>query len=194
MEGAEGNILDVKRLDRELNKHLITISNMRLRHRYAIADWIENMGEKWDIACCWHVPEAMRMPQNEHGAESLSKQLAVYFNKMRKRTFSHLPRSQRPVLPRFITLEWTDGVGWHAHGLISTPSHLTIEQMMEITQDEWMGHVGRFASGRFSKRLVWTEPREGRYASYIAKQSMQLPNYNWDGGKGFIDLNNTARS
>ena len=66
--------------------------------------------------------------------------------------------------------------------------------MMEMTQEMWMQHVGHFANGRFAKRLVWTEEREGRYAAYISKQAMELRDYNWNGSRGFIDLTNTARS
>lgn len=193
MRNEQNNIVNDSRWNRELNKRLLLISSERHRHQAAITEWIDNMGENWDIACCWHVPEAMRTAQNGYSAEWLSRQMGAYLNSMRKHAYRHLPRSQRPVLPRFITIEWSEGTGWHAHGLLSTPSHLTAEQMMAMTQEIWMRHVGRFASGKFAKRLVWTEEREGRYAAYISKQAMELKDYNSNGSRGFIDLTNTAR-
>lgn len=194
MDTEQKSDLDERRWNSELNKRLLLISSEKHRHQAAIAEWIDNMGENWDIACCWHVPEAMRVAQGGYDAEWLSRQLGAYLNKLRNRIYRHLPRSQRPLLPRFITIEWSEGAGWHAHGLISTPSHLTAEEMMEAAQEVWMQHVGSFARGRFAKRLVWTERREGRYASYMSKQAMELRDYNWNGSKGFIDLANTARS
>lgn len=194
MRTEQTNDLEDRRWNSELNKRLMLIPSQRHRHQAAIADWVGNMGEDWDIACCWHVPEAMRAAQNGYSADWLSRQLGVYFNKMREDVFHNLRPKQCPILPRFITIEWSDGVGWHSHGLLSTPSHLTTDEMMIIAQGTWMRHVGKFATGKFAKRLVWTEKREGRYAPYISKQAMELQDYNWNGGKGFIDLNNTVRT
>lgn len=184
--------LDIRQLDRELNRYLIGIPDMRLRHRHAISHWASNMGHNWDIACSWHAPQRMRIEQRGYSAEWLQRQLGASFNAMRKSVFPHLPRNQRPVIPRFITLEFSEGVGWHAHGLVETPTHLTTNSMIDLMHEAWVGHVGRFATGKFAQRLFWGEKRTGGYVGYTAKNAMELPHFNRDGERGSIDLVNTA--
>jgi hypothetical protein len=156
------------------------------RTRIAELRWLNAHSQTWNIAVTWHVPYAMRAHYRGYNEDWLTRELRRYLNKVDRHIYKAAHKNRSVRLPRIITLEHTDTVGWHAHGIISNPSHLDEQTTQNILAKHWHKHVARFATERFEKRLFLAEPINSNYLDYITKHTKDL-----EGTKGFIDLANT---
>ena len=177
--------------DWQLRWKLTTIRSPKTRQKVAWDNWLYTTGYDWRVACCWHVPQNMRNEQSGHSKEWLERQMSAYLNTLEKQIYAHIPVSKRPRLPRFIVLERSAGVGWHAHGLMENPPHLSRHELTALLADTWENRVGRYCDGIFDQRLFWCEERDRDYAKYSIKSAIELEGYNVDGVNGYIDLRNT---
>jgi hypothetical protein len=162
------------------------------RTRIAELRWLNANSHTWNIAVTWHVPNEMRTYYNgynqtwRHIEDWLSNEMRKYLNTVDRAIYKAAHKNRSIRLPRIITLEHTETVGWHAHGIISNPLHLDEQTTQNILAKHWHKHVARFATERFEKRLFLAEPINGNYLGYITKHTKDL-----EGTKGFIDLANT---
>ena len=168
-------------------------SQRRHKSKQAVVDWVNSWDAEWDLACCWHAGENMRDVQAGWGADWLQRHLSAYFNKLHQHVFSRVPHNQRPQLPRFITLEYSHRVGWHAHGIMATPSHMTREQFSAVLRKQWLKHAGWGCAEEFKERMFWAEPIKGAYTHYALKSAINLHDDAQQYFRGFIDLHNTHR-
>ena len=154
--------------------------------------WLSAHSQTWNIAVTWHVPEPMRAFYNGYNQrwryieDWLSNELRRYLNKVDRHIYKAAHKNRSMRLPRIITLEHADTVGWHAHGLLTNPPHLDEPTTQQILATHWHRHTARFATARFEQRLFWAEPVNGNYLGYITKHTKHL-----GGTLGFIDLSNT---
>ena len=159
----------------------------------ATVDWINSWEADWDLACCWHAGAPLRKEQQGWSASWLQRQLSTYFNKLREEVFKHMNKTDRPNIARFITLEYTASVGWHAHGIIATPEHMTKDEFSEVMRDLWISYVGAGVSKKFKERLFWCDEIRGAYKHYALKSAIQRHDDNQKNQKAIIDLGNSYR-
>ena len=177
--------------DWQLRWKLTAVESPKKRQKVAWDNWLYSTGYDWRVACCWHVPQSMRNEQSGHSKEWLERQMSAYLNTLDKQIYAHIPVSKRPRLPRFIVLERSAGVGWHAHGLMENPPHLTRDEFTVLLSQVWEKRVSNYCDDIFDQRLFWCEERDRDYAKYSIKNAIELEGYNVDGVNGYIDLKNT---
>ncbi len=171
----------------------VSRSERREKSRDAVVDWINSWEANWDMACCWHVSERLRARERGYSETWLQRSLSVYFTKLHKRVFAHLPSRQRPQIPRFITLEHSDGVGWHAHGVMQTPSHMTEYEFSDVLRSTWLEHASWGCAEDFKQHMCWFEPITGNYQHYALKNAINLHDDLPQNYRGFIDDKNSHR-
>lgn len=155
-----------------------------------LMQWV-NAGPKWDIALTLHTPLKLRYDHQGYDELWLEQQVSVLFNVLSKVIFADIPKKQRPMLRRLIALEKDIYVGWHAHGVISTPEHLDDEILIQAIKEVWGGMMNRHAKEEFKDRLVWCEPVNGNYQQYCVKAALSAQGRNPVGQFGTISLRNT---
>ena len=158
-------------------------------------EWLANASETWEIAACWHIPNAMKRHYSGlaitnafYGGYTdywFSKQLNRYFKSVDRKIFKAAHKKHKMRLERILTLEYKDGVGWHAHGLLNHAPQLTNEQTAEILEQEWLKHTKQFANKRFEEHLIYLAQDNGTYLGYMTK------NIDWlnEHANGYLDLN-----
>jgi hypothetical protein len=171
----------------------ISKDGLRQRSMQEAVDWINSWDANLDLACCWHAYHALRDIQKGDNEQWLQRHLSSYFNVVHKITFKHIPKQQRPQIPRFITLEHSPNVGWHAHGILATPSHLTLEEFSEILRKQWLKEMKSPENGKFSKRLCWFMPLASGYKHYMLKSVFSNVPAAQKNCVGFIDDHNSYR-
>lgn len=155
-----------------------------------VSEWL-NEGPKWSIALTLHTPSKLRQVQQGYDEIWLERQVAVLFNILSKVIFPGVPKKDRPMLRRLITLENDANVGWHVHGVISTPKHLDDEVLIEAIQRIWIGLMGPFARKDFRDRLVWCEIIYGNYQQYCMKSAVSSQVERRSGPFGTVSFRNT---
>ena len=159
----------------------------------ATVDWINSWNANWDLACCWHAGAPLRGAQEGWSADWLQRQLSAYFNKVRKEVFKDITKADRPNIARFITLEYTASVGWHAHGIMATPEHMAQDAFRQLLKTLWISHVGEGVSDDFQERLFWCDEIRGAYKHYALKSAIEWHGDNQTIKTAFIDDKNTYR-
>ena len=150
-------------------------------------NWIADTGIKWDLAASWIIPDAMRNAQRGWDDIWLEKQMRLYFNKLDRRLLRSRHRRYSQRIPRFITLENSTGVGWHAHGLLATPEHINQDIMIGAVKELWLEHVADYQSRLSPIRLAWCQPVTSGYLWYSTKHSFG----SFQANTGSIDSFNT---
>jgi hypothetical protein len=153
-------------------------------------EWLSD-GPKWDIGITLHTPLKLRYEEQGYDELWLEGKVSVLFNLLSKVIFSGVPKRQRPMLRRVITLEKDTNVGWHVHGVISTPSHLDNETLVEAISTVWGDLMNHQARRDFKDRLVWCEQIRGNYQQYCVKFALSKQARNYSGQYGTISLRNT---
>lgn len=150
-------------------------------------EWLANASETWEIAACWHIPNAMKRYYCRFDERWLSTQINRYFKNVDRRIFKTAHKKHNMRLQRIITLEKADKVGWHAHGLIKNAPNLSNYKTAEILKDEWLKHTKKFAQAYFEKHQIYLAPDYGSYLGYMTK------NIDWLNEKALatLDTNNT---
>ena len=162
-----------------------------LKVKQAWNSWVDEWGD-WDTACCWHVPDALRSVKNGWGKSWLETRMKNYFDAVDRRTFRGTPLKHRAKVKRYITLEHSDGVGWHAHGLVETPQHMQIDEFRQLLAETWKGYLMKWTNPKFADRLVYLKDLEGGYAAYSTKHAIQVHETSTHLVQGEIDLNNST--
>jgi hypothetical protein len=162
-------------------------TNTRINSLKSAADsWVLSNNANWDIAACWHLPLSDIQGDMEQVEINVGKKMRRYFNLLDRRIFkAKYKRGCR--VPRFITLEHAASVGWHVHGILATPAHVTRDLLIDLSKQTWLDCLANTRVGLPKTRLAWCEPIEARYPQYSTKQSFG-PLYN---AKGTIDILNT---
>lgn len=159
----------------------------------ATVDWINSWEANWDLACCWHAGAPLRDTQEGWSADWLQRQLSAYFNKLNKQVFKDIKKKERPNIARFITIEYTASVGWHAHGILATPEHMSQDAFRQVMRDLWISHIGAGCCDKFKHRLFWCDEIRGAYKHYALKSAIERHDDNQKRQKAIIDLGNTYR-
>ena len=159
---------------------------LRERLQSTTIAWMKASNVEWGLCCCWHTPNAMNAFHRRWDHYWLSSELKRHFNRVDRRVLkaAHTNRSMR--IPRFITLEYAEGTGWHAHGLIGIVNGFTIQELRLAYEKDWLKATDRFATGKFEKRLFWAEEKEGGYDWYLL-QDVYGPEFK---ETGITDLDN----
>lgn len=165
----------------------------RERAKKATVDWVNDWDTELDLACCWHASDFLRDHQGGRDEAWLQRQLSAYFNKLVKRVFSHLPVRMRPHIARIVTLEHTDGVGWHAHGMVATPPHMKSQDFAALLRELWIEQMAGGHFGSMGERIFWCERSSTGYLPYILKSATDKSGLRHGELKGLIDLHNTRR-
>lgn len=161
------------------------ITNRELQQ--AAISWIDQPQYSWDVAACWHVPLTLQRQAAKWDDEALKRYFRQYLNQLDRRVYrsQHKRRGQR--VRRFITIEHSDTAGWHVHGTLATPQHMTREQFIELLQSLWMAENRDHHTGFSRERLFWAAPLQARYIGYSLKTSYRQH----EAERGYIDLDNT---
>lgn len=159
----------------------------RLKSLKEAADnWVTSTGIEWDTAACWHLPISKMKGSIDQAELTVGRKLRRYFNQLDKRVFKAQLRNGYRV-KRFITLEYAASVGWHVHGILSTPPHIDQQRFIEDVKQVWLNCVQDDSIGLPLSRLAWCEPVKDHYPQYTTKNSFgPLQN-----AKGAIDILNT---
>ena len=148
--------------------------------------WLSERSSLWNVAACWHVPDAMRAHYKGYDAHWLSKELTRYFNAVDRRIFKAAHKNRGARLPRIITLEHDDAVGWHAHGLLDCAEGMNEDETIGILDPLWKRHTERFATGKFEKHISYFSYDNGNYLGYCLKRLGRQ-----DDTQGILDTRNT---
>ena len=149
------------------------MASLSLDHAYreAVRNWLK--GEQWDIAASFLVPKRLMVHLElkciRADEVTLSRELTYCFNRLDRKVFGSAHRRKKIRVPRFVALERTDKVGWHAHALLRTPEHITPYQLSSKLGRLWLHQLGKFGVGTFEDRLYWAEPVKADYFNYSTK-------------------------
>lgn len=139
--------------------------------RQAILDWAAK--HPWNIAAVLTMPKSLMTLLNQTCVRSdettLSRQLMRCFNKLDRKIFRNAHTRRGVRVPRFITLEKTDGIGWHANVLMRQPKHMTGSALALLLQRIWLEHLVGFNAGGFNKHLFWADYRKDDFLDYSLK-------------------------
>lgn len=163
------------------------------------ATYVTSLGVSFDISICWHAPN--RLLRAELGslvdadrvgwsAHWLQRKLKHCLNKLDRRVLKSAHRDKHVKIWRLVTLEYADGVGWHAHALMATPKGHDRSKIINWATWMWIAELGEAYQNSFVPYLVKASATEDKtkYLSYITKTLGQRD----DDRVGTIDLVNTA--
>jgi hypothetical protein len=164
--------------------------------------WLTHVGSQdlqFDISICWHAPN--RLLQAELGslvdadrvgwsAHWLQRKLKHYLNKLDRKVLKSAHRDKHIKIWRLVTLEYTEGVGWHAHALMATPKGHEQQKIINWATWMWVAELGDAYQNSFVPYLVQASATEDKrkYLNYITKTLA----HGDDDKVGTIDLVNTA--
>lgn len=144
----------------------------RVARRKAACNWAQT--NEPDIVASFLLPRALtatiKRKQVFADEVTLSQLLMHCFNRLDRQVYKSAHRKHGLRVPRFVTLERTDEVGWHAHVLLTTPAHLHASNLSLLLQRLWLSQLREYVSPWFEGRLYWAEPVSGNYLGYSTKQ------------------------
>lgn len=153
----------------------------------AQTEWLKERSKYWNICAALHVPNAMRKHYFGYDEHWLAKELTRYFNKVDRHIYKAAHKNRGMRLQRIITLEYSENVGWHAHGIFDCAEGYNEDETIEILKRYWQKQTERFAIQKFEQRLDYFEYDRGNYIDYILK-NVRL---NEEGAVGILDTKNT---
>jgi len=152
----------------------------------ALCDWVKPYRKTLTVCATLHVPSAMRVVQNGGSAQWLSKQLTAYLKNLDRRVLKAASRNHGARIVRWVTLEHSEKVGWHAHIAFETPAEMDQSTFITTADLLWRKHVGQYASQRFNKYLSQVEPVTGNFLFYTIKNVYDQDDFS----RGVLDLPN----
>ena len=142
-----------------------------------------------DFDVTLHLPHHLAHHPN---SDILSQHLNHLFNRLDRYFLGTAHRRHHLRIPRFVTLERTDGVGWHAHvslkiwrdaqGYVIEPDALSAQ-----LKSCWHEITRQPMTGKFSGLVVCFKPTHERFLSYSLKQIDVR-----EGHRGEVDVLNCA--
>ena len=154
--------------------------------RIAQQRWLREHSKHWNVVACWHVPNAMRKHYKGYDEHWLSKELTRYLNKVDRCIFKAAHKNKGARLPRIITLEYAEAVGWHAHGLLDCAKGMNEDETISVLKRCWDMQTERFATEKFEKHLSHFGYDNGFYLTYSLKQTYRQN----EQAQGILDLRN----
>jgi len=85
-------------------------------------------------------------------------------------------------------MERAGGVGWHSHGLLQTPLHMSHEAFIDELKSLWLKHCGMKNDERFKSRLFEAKLIESNFLGYTIKGIFGLN----EDADGVLDAHNTV--
>lgn len=161
-------------------------SNYRELQKAAVG-WLNQAQYGWDIAACWHVPVSLQHQTQNWDDEALKWYFRQYLNQLDRRVYKSKHKRQGQRVKRFITIEHSETAGWHVHGTLSTPSHMTSEQFIELLRNLWQAKNKHHQTNFNRRRLFWAAPLQAKYIDYSIKGSFRHNKAE----RNYIDLDNT---
>jgi hypothetical protein len=159
---------------------------MDLELRAAYIKWVKQYRDTLDVCATLHTPIAMKAAENGWDSDFLQKQLWRYFNNLDRRVFKAAHRNRAVRLYRWVTLEKSETVGWHAHISISTPDNFTQAEFIDLAKTLWLKQIARYTNPKFKSRLSVIEPIEGEFFRYSVKSIRGTK----EDSNGVLDLEN----
>lgn len=156
-----------------------------------VEDWLSKSAN-WSIGFSLHAADGLRREQQGYDHYWMEAQISTLFNTLSKVIYQDIPVRQRPKLRRIVALEDSTDVGWHAHGVIQTPGHISDDMLIEALKNIWHGRMDDYCRAYFRDRLVWCEPIKGNYLNYSLKNALENSFANQDNKAGMISLRNTV--
>lgn len=152
----------------------------------ALCDWVKPYRKTLTVCATLHVPSAMRVVQKGWTAEWLSKQLTAYLKNLDRHVLKAASRNHGERIVRWVTLEHSSTVGWHAHIAFEPPAGLDQSTFIKTADLLWRKHVGQYANARFNKHLSLVEPVTGNFFFYSIKNVYDQEDFS----RGVLDLPN----
>jgi len=158
------------------------------RIQQALQQWGGAPKLKWDISVTWHVPNSLRERNNGWDDRWHECEMRKYFNAVDRRIYkaAHKNRGQRVL--RWMVMERAGGVGWHSHGLLQTPLHMSHEAFIDELKSLWLKHCGMKNDERFKSRLFEAKLIESNFLGYTIKGIFGLN----EDADGVLDAHNTV--
>jgi hypothetical protein len=139
--------------------------------KWATREWLDQV--PWNVGASFHLPKKLmaRLNQTCRRADeiSLSEELTHCFNQLDRKIFGNAHRKRGVRVLRFVALERTIDVGWHAHAVLRAPDQLSDEELISLLRRIWIDQYDDFSSIAFGQRLFWAEPITGAYDFYSTK-------------------------
>ena len=142
-----------------------------------------------DFDATLHVPQHIA---HLNESEALRACLRQLFNRLDRYFLGTANRAHGLRIPRFVTLERSNGVGWHAHvslkvwkdrvGYVIDP--VALEKRL---RDVWHDITRQPLQGKFSDRIVCFKPTHGGFLSYSLKHTGTFGRH-----RGEVDVLNCA--
>lgn len=176
-------VQDIAQADRR--RMLCVYDSERVRIRNATADWIGGWAE-WDVACCWHASAALRNEQQGYDAGWLERKLNTFFNRLSNLVYADMRTADRKLIARAIVMEHDLNVGWHAHGVVKRPAHISHENFNFGMRLLWEDVMACDGDEKFAKRLFWCEEMGDGYIAYCLKRAIDLHDVGGSDQRAFI--------
>ena len=164
--------------------------------RAALHKWSKLTSVEWDVGCCLHIPEQMRLNERTWDQYGLSKIICRYFNRIDRCLFKSAVKRHNKRMQRFVVAEYADAVGWHCHFIAKSPQHLTTEKLETSLRTQWERITNVSFPSNIQAQLFWSEPLAGNYQAYCTKRAFRADDDPFDGRgtqvTSIIDWRNTV--
>ena len=181
LEWAKDNIPQTE------NEHQYSSKQNHFKSNHSTS-WLNQYDLWWNLAVCIHVPKAMRIIEKGYDDRWLQVQIRHCLNIFDRLAFKSAYTKHGFRSFRLVTLEWKQGVGWHAHIAMVVPMHLSHEEAAQLLEHAWKKHTKRYKNRGFEDRMFWAEELRTEYSSYCIKN---IPSWNTENYRGFFDEENS---
>lgn len=152
----------------------------------ALCDWVKPYRKRLDICANLHVPNAMRVAEKGWTSAWLSNHIRTYLKNLDRRVLKAASRNRGARIVRWVALEHSENVGWHAHIAFETPTGLDKREFIKLADFLWRKHIERYTNPRFTRHLSLIEPITGNFFFYTIKSVHDEDDFD----KGVLDLDN----
>lgn len=123
----------------------------------------------WDLCLTLNVPNRLRTIEGGWDDRWLERELIKYFRDVDRSIFGRARQRKGYGVLRWIVLEWSPGVDWHAHILVRTPDQLTQDAYLQLLKEKWHKRRDRFCTEDFKPFLFHAQVRKGDFFYYTIK-------------------------
>ena len=154
----------------------------------ALRKWAVPPRIKWDISATWHVPNALREKNGGWDDRWHECEMRKYLNAVDRRIYKAAHKNRGTRVYRWMAMERAGGVGWHSHGLLQTPPHMSDEEFIAVLQSLWHKHCNAKNVPRFASKLFKAELVKRDFLGYTIKGIFDLS----EEADGVHDAHNTV--